>query len=179
MSPDEYCADKVAGAGSTLYYAFLFLSREERRAAIAMHAFAREVQDIVDKCSDLGLARTRLAWWRQQIHTAYGGLPQHPVARALKETVAIYRLKEERFHEMMDGVAADLGQNRYASFESLADYCQRTTGTVSALCAEVFGYADRATVACARDIGVAIHLTRIIRDVRKERGTRPHLPARR
>src|SRR6202795_817398 len=79
MTPDEYCQQKAAQSGSSFYYSFLFLPPERRRAITALYAFCREVDDIVDECIDVGVARTKLAWWRDQIGTIYeDGRPQHP-----------------------------------------------------------------------------------------------------
>ena len=81
MDPDEYCQHKAAQSGSSFYYSFLFLPPERRRAITALYAFCREVDDVVDECTDTGVARTKLAWWRQELAAVYAGEPQHPVAR--------------------------------------------------------------------------------------------------
>lgn len=67
MTPDEYCQDKAAKSGSSFYYAFLFLPAERRRAITALYAFCREVDDVVDECTDPSIARIKLAWWRTQV----------------------------------------------------------------------------------------------------------------
>ena len=67
MTPDQYCQDKAARSGSSFYYAFLFLPPDRRRAITALYAFCREVDDVVDECTDVGVARTKLAWWRTQV----------------------------------------------------------------------------------------------------------------
>ena len=87
MSPHDYCQQKAAQSGSSFYYSFLFLPEDRRRAITALYAFCREVDDVVDECTDPGIARTKLAWWRQEIANVYHGKPQHPVARALAEVV--------------------------------------------------------------------------------------------
>src|SRR5450631_2482366 len=83
MTPDEYCQDKAAKSGSSFYYSFMFLPTDKRRAITALYAFCREVDDVVDECSDTTVARTTLAWWRGQVADIYSGKPQHPVAIAL------------------------------------------------------------------------------------------------
>ena len=90
MTPDEYCQQKAAASGSSFYYSFLFLPPERRRAITALYAFCREVDDVVDEVSDPGVARTKLAWWRQEIGAIYAGTPQHPVAQALAPVVRAY-----------------------------------------------------------------------------------------
>src|SRR5262245_34567675 len=83
MTPDEYCQQRVAARGSSLYYSVLFLPAEQRRGVVAVHAFSRELHDAVDQASDPGVARAKLAYWRGELHAAMAGSPQHPVARAL------------------------------------------------------------------------------------------------
>ena len=79
MSPDEYCQQKAAASGSSFYYSFLFLPPARRRAITALYAFCREVDDVVDECSDPQLARTKLAWWRNEVANLF-----HPVPARLK-----------------------------------------------------------------------------------------------
>ncbi|MDE2089161.1 MAG: squalene/phytoene synthase family protein, partial [Gammaproteobacteria bacterium] len=79
MTPDEYCQEKAAGSGSSLYYGFLFLAPPRRHAVTALYAFCREVDDVVDECHDTGVARLTLHWWREEIVRAFEGSPRHPV----------------------------------------------------------------------------------------------------
>ena len=72
MSPDEYCQKKAAASGSSFYYSFLFLPPERRRAITALYAFCREVDDIVDDCTDPGIAAAKLAWWRNEVAALFG-----------------------------------------------------------------------------------------------------------
>jgi phytoene synthase len=165
MTPDEYCADKVARRGSSLFYAVLRLPPEKRRAVIAVHAFRREVEDVAVECSDPALALVKLQWWRQQLAAAYGGAPQHPVARALQPGVRAFRLPESPFEQLIEGVEADLAPPRYPNLEALASHCLRTGSLASTISAEVLGYRDPKTPDCVRDLGLAIELSRIVRDV--------------
>ena len=80
MSPDAYCEAKAAQSGSSFYYSFRFLPPKRRRAITALYAFCREVDDVVDEVADPGVARLKLAWWRNEIAAVFGGQPQHPVA---------------------------------------------------------------------------------------------------
>ena len=85
MTPDQYCQEKCAASGSSFYYSFLFLPAERRQAIMALYAFCREVDDVVDECNDVSLASTKLAWWRQEVQRIADGNPQHPVGLALKK----------------------------------------------------------------------------------------------
>ena len=71
MTPEQYCEDKVAQSGSNFSLSFLFLPKEKRKAMNALYAFCREVDDVVDECSDKDVARKTLQWWRQDITAAY------------------------------------------------------------------------------------------------------------
>ena len=177
MSPDEYCQSKAAQSGSSFYYAFLFLPPQRRRAITALYAFCREVDDIVDECTDTGVARTKLAWWRQELARLYAGQPQHPVARALAPAIQPFGIKHEYLTEIIDGMQMDLSQNRYLDFDALEQYCHRVAGVVGLLAASIFGYRDERTLAYAHTLGLAFQLTNIIRDVGEDsRKGRIYLP---
>ncbi|OGA54080.1 MAG: squalene synthase HpnD [Betaproteobacteria bacterium RIFCSPLOWO2_12_FULL_62_13] len=177
MTPHDYCQHKAAQSGSSFYYSFLFLQEERRRAITALYAFCREVDDVVDECSDIGVARMKLAWWRHEVAKAYVGQPQHPVARALAEVAGRFKLPQERLQEIIDGMEMDLDHDRYPDFASLRLYCHRVASVVGLLSAEIFGYEDRRTLEYAAELGVAFQLTNIIRDVGEDaRRNRIYLP---
>jgi phytoene synthase len=177
MDPHEYCQQKAAASGSSFYYSFLFLPQERRRAITALYAFCREVDDVVDDCSDPATAQATLAWWRQELAAAFHGTPQHPVARALAEIAPRFKLAEARVAEIIDGMQMDLEHDRYPSFEALRLYCHRVAGVVGLLSAEIFGYQDSRTLEYAADLGLAFQLTNIIRDVGEDaRRGRIYLP---
>jgi len=177
MSPDEYCQNKAAASGSSFYYSFLFLPAEQRRAIMALYAFCREVDDVVDECSDRDIARRKLDWWREEIAACFSGQPKHPVTAALASALQSYNLPAEYFQEIIDGMNMDLEQQRYESFSELALYCHRVAGVVGLLSAEIFGYQQRTTLKYAESLGTAFQLTNIIRDVREDAGRgRIYLP---
>ena len=177
MTPDQYCQDKAAKSGSSFYYSFLFLRPDKRRAITALYAFCREVDDVVDECSDANVARTTLNWWRGQVTEIYSGKPQHPVALALVPVVKQFNLAQEHLLEIIDGMEMDIDQPRYPDFKSLQLYCYRVASVVGLLSVEIFGYSDRRTLKYAHDLGIAFQLTNIIRDVGEDaRRNRIYLP---
>lgn len=177
MTPDQYCQNKAAASGSSFYNSFRFLSKDKRRAITALYAFCREVDDVVDECSDANVARTTLNWWRSEVASIYGGQPQHPVAQALVPIVKQFNLAQEHLLEIIDGMEMDLEQTRYADFKSLQLYCYRVASVVGLLSVEIFGYTDRQTLKYAHDLGIALQLTNIIRDVGEDaRRNRIYLP---
>lgn len=173
----QYCQDKAAGSGSSFYYSFLFLPTERRRAITALYAYCREVDDVVDECTDAGVARTKLAWWREEVSRIYTGKAQHPVARALADDVHAYGITEVLLMTVIDGMAMDLDYNRYPDFDTLKLYCHRVAGVVGLMSARIFGYTDEHTLDYAAELGLAFQLTNIIRDVGEDaRRNRVYLP---
>ena len=177
MTPEDYCQEKAAASGSSFYYSFLFLPAHRRRAITALYAFCREVDDVVDECSDPHLAATKLAWWRQEVARIYAGTPEHPVGQALQKVLPEFTLPQEQLLEIIDGMEMDLQQTRYLDFKALSLYCYRVASVVGLLAAEIFGYQDRQTQKYAYNLGMAFQLTNIIRDVGEDaRRGRVYLP---
>lgn len=177
MTPDDYCADKVARSGSSFYYSFRLLTPERRAAINALYAFCREVDDVVDEVSDPDVARMTLAWWRAEIGAVYAGKPQHPVALALQSAVSRYGLQQAHLQTVIDGMQMDLEKVRYVDFTELETYCDSVAGAVGLMSAEIFGYEEPATRNYARELGIAFQLTNIIRDVGEDaRRGRIYLP---
>ena len=180
MTPDQYCEQQAAKSGSSFYYSFLFLEPERRQAIVAFYAFCREVDDVVDECSDPALAATKLAWWRSEIdalHSGYPGRSGHPVTQALAGAVHRYGLRREHLLEIIDGMEMDLQQSRYADFAALELYCHRVAGVVGTAAARIFGHSNEQTLHYAHELGLAFQLTNIIRDVGEDAGRgRIYLP---
>lgn len=179
MTPYEYCEDKCRSSGSSFTGSFRFLTAERRRAMTVLYAYCREIDDVVDECSDANVARTTLNWWRAEIAAVFreGGQPTHPVCLALVPVVKRFNLPQEHFLEIIDGMEMDLEQHSYADFKSLQLYCYRVASVVGLLAAEIFGYTDRKTLKYAHDLGIAFQLTNIIRDVGEDaRRGRIYLP---
>jgi phytoene synthase len=181
MTPDQYCQEKAVQSGSSFYYSFLYLPPEKRRAITALYAFCREVDDIVDECTEESVARMKLAWWRQEIASVYsteqGKKPSHPVAKSLVAVIKTINLSSDQLIEIIDGMEMDLDYNRYADFSTLQLYCHHVAGVVGQLSAEIFGYQDRKTLEYAHNLGLAFQLTNIIRDVGEDaRRDRIYLP---
>ena len=180
MTPDQYCEDKAAKSGSSFYYAFRFLPAERRRALTAFYAFCREVDNIVDEVIDPSVARTKLSFWRREVDALYAGTAQHPVMQALKPHIEPLWLPQSALHTVIDGMQQDLEKSRYLNFSELSAYCYKAAGVVGEVSARIFGMHtpnNPATLLYARDLGEALQLTNIIRDVGEDaRRGRIYLP---
>lgn len=168
MTPDEYCQEKTQKSSSSFYYSFLFLNDSQKQAMTALYAYCREIDDIVDECSDPYVAANKLNWWREEIHAAFHGKPNHPVAQALTTSLKHYPLKESYFQELITGMEMDLQKNQYASFNELSLYCYRVASIVGLLTIEILGYKNDSTQDYARDLGMALQLINILRDVKED-----------
>lgn len=168
MTPAQYCQDKAAKSGSSFYYSFLFLPEEQKQAIIALYAFCREVDDVVDECEDPNIARIKLQWWREEIGNMFDGDPQHPVTRALKTHIETFNLPQEHFIEIIDGMEMDLDKLTYDTFTDLSLYCYRVASVVGLMAAEIFGLKNRQTLKYAHNLGMAFQLTNILRDVAED-----------
>ena len=177
MTPLEYCKQKASESGSSFTVSFIFLPKTQREAMTVLYAFCREVDDVVDECSDYAVAQTKLNWWKSEIANLYAGTPQHPVSRALQPVIHAFNLAQEHFLEIIDGMEMDLKFNRYEDFKQLQLYCYRVASVVGLLSAQIFGFKNRKTLKYAHDLGMAFQLTNIIRDVGEDaRRGRIYLP---
>lgn len=177
MTPQQYCKEKTAQSGSSFTVSFIFLSKDKRNAMTALYAFCREVDDVVDECTDFNVAQTKINWWKSEIENLYEDKPQHPVSFALQPVIKQYNLAKEHFLEIIDGMEMDLQFNRYADFKQLQLYCYRVASVVGLLSAQIFGFKNRATLKFAHDLGMAFQLTNITRDVGEDaRRGRIYLP---
>ena len=176
---------------TSFYYSFLVLPRRKRGALIAVWDFCRAVDDAVDKVVPEaewqgGLtaeARARateaVAWWRGELAACYGAAsPRTEQGRALKPLVAEFTLPRAPLDDLVDGVEMDLDHASYPTFEALSLYCRRVASSVGLVCVEIFGYSDPGARSYAVNLGMALQLTNIIRDIAEDlRRRRVYLPA--
>ena len=165
LTPEQYVQDKAAGSGSSFYYAFLFLPPPRRAAITAFYAFCREVDDVVDETEDNGVAASKLQWWRKEVDQAFAGQPSHPVMRALMPLAPTFAIERRHLHAVIEGCQTDLEQTRFLDFTALQRYCHLVAGVVGEVAANIFGRTADATVQYAHQLGLAMQLTNIIRDV--------------
>jgi phytoene synthase len=159
---------------TNFYYSFLVLPSEKRRAIVAVWDFCRAVDDAVDEAptdrplEDPMSAASELARWRRELAACYEGGPATAQAVNLAPFVKRFALPRDAFEAVIDGVAMDLDRTRYQTFDELREYCLRVASAVGLLCIEIFGYTDPRTRQYALDLGIALQLTNIIRDVRTD-----------
>ncbi len=165
MTPEQYVQDKAAQSGSSFYYALLFLPAQPRAAMTAFYAFCREVDDVVDEVHDPGVAATKLAWWRQEVASAFAGQPHHPAMQALMPHAQRFGIRGDHLQDVISGCQMDLEQSRFLDFPGLERYCHLVAGVVGEVASNVMGRTEARTIPFAHRLGLAMQLTNIIRDV--------------
>ena len=148
-------------------YSFLVLPDEQRRAIGVVWDFCRAVDDAVDEAVDRKTAETEVAGWRDEVGRLFGSeSPRTPQAQRLKPYVSMFQLTRQPFDDLVDGVEMDLRHSRYGTFDELIGYCRRVASAVGLICIEIFGCRDSRSRDYAFNLGLALQLTNIIRDVR-------------
>jgi phytoene synthase len=173
----HYCHKLTTRSKSNFYYAFLFLPQNQREALEAVYSYCRLVDDVVDEEAPPGSEATVLiakklegiAHWRSQLDAVYGDAPsEHPVVLKLRQAVRAYPIRREDMEAVIDGCAMDITQSRYATWDELRTYCYRVASAVGLMCIEIFGYTTPKAREYAVDLGIALQLTNILRDVAED-----------
>jgi phytoene synthase len=155
---------------TSFYYSFLVLPADQRRAIVAVWDFCRAVDDAVDEIdpsasSDAG--RTALESWRSELARCYdGATPKTPQGQRLQPFLSEFGLPRQAFEDVIDGVGMDLDTTRYETFEDLFEYCRRVASAVGMICIRIFGCRNEGSKDYALNLGVALQLTNILRDVK-------------
>ncbi len=154
---------------SSFYYSFNLLPKEQRDAIYTVYAFCKKTDDIVDEHNGkIDEKEQLLTRWRQEFEKSINGNSSSPLLNKVSHTARKFHIPVEHFSELIRGVEMDLNRNRYATFDDLYTYCYRVASTVGLICAEIFGYTRDHTKQYAIDLGIALQLTNIMRDVQPD-----------
>ncbi|MFK5984614.1 MAG: presqualene diphosphate synthase HpnD [Pseudomonadota bacterium] len=171
MTPQKYCEQKVRQSASSFYYSFLFLSPLQRDAMIALYAFCREIDDIVDHPGDENIAHNKLNWWKSEILTAFNNQASHPIAIAISHALKNYAFKAEYFLDIIQGMEMDLSHQGFETMQDLENYCYHAAGAVGLLTIEILGYKkehQKNTEMFAKSLASSLQLINILRDVKED-----------
>ncbi|MBN2328703.1 MAG: presqualene diphosphate synthase HpnD [Candidatus Omnitrophica bacterium] len=178
MDNSRYTKNKTKKSKTNFYYSFLFLPKAKREAIFTIYSFCRQTDDIVDTAKSPDEARKELEAWRRELDASFDDHPTHPITQALQEVVRRFKIPREYFHELIDGCEMDLVKKRYDTFDELRQYCYRVASAVGLICIEIFGYRNPNTKDYAINLGLALQLTNIMRDVGEDAcNGRIYLPA--
>jgi len=153
---------------TSFYYSFLVLPAEQRQAIVAVWDFCRAVDDAVDEspADSESAGREAVAFWRAELARAFdGSMPSTPQGQHLQPFVVRFDLPRQAFDDVIDGVAMDLDTTRYRTFADLYEYCRRVASAVGLICIRIFGCRNDRAREYAVNLGVALQLTNILRDI--------------
>ena len=154
---------------SSFYYAFNLLPANKRDAMTTLYAFCRETDDIVDEnnLSD-EVKYEDLRKWRLELEKSLVGRSSLPLLNSLAKTIKQFKIPVEPFFDLIKGMEMDIQQSRYPTFDDLSQYCYRVAATVGLMSIEIFGYENISTRKFAINLGLALQMTNILRDIKKD-----------
>ena len=171
----KHAATVTRAHSKSFYLASSLLPEEKRSAVRALYAFCRTVDDIVDESSDYD-RDVQLDYWRTVTKTASASTSDQ-VAASWADTLTRYHIPRHYALQLIDGVARDLTQSRYQTFDDLATYCYGVASTVGLMSMYIVGFKSHEAVSYAIKLGVALQMTNILRDVGEDyRNGRLYLP---
>lgn len=154
--------------GSNFYYAFLLLPRAKREAIKNVYGFCRILDDIVDEQPRTADAYGKLERWRDDVEACFAGKATTPFFERLLESIERFDLPKQPFLEVIEGMEMDLKWSSYQTFADLREYCYRVASAVGLICIEIFGYESLRTREYAVNLGLALQLTNIMRDLKQD-----------
>lgn len=164
---------------SNFYYSFLLLPKPKREAINIVYAWCRVADDIVDEEESVSTKRQRLIQWAKEFELGLAGTSRYQLVNKLSQIIKIFNIPLHHFTELIKGMEMDLVKTRYETFEDLKVYCYRVASTVGLICTEIFGYKHEGAKVYAENLGLALQLTNIIRDVAADaKKGRIYLPQR-
>ena len=161
--PPSLAARITRQSGTSFYYAFRILPAPKRRAIYALYSFCRVVDDCVDEPDGEGEAGLRR--WLEEAHRCYAGQPTTELGQELSEALFQFPIPRACFEQIVDGCRMDLTPRRYATFADLRAYCEKVASAVGLASIEIFEYRSPRTREYAVELGVALQLTNILRDI--------------
>jgi len=156
-------------SNSSFYYAFNLLPAQQRDAMNTVYAFCRQTDDIVDEGTTPDhIKYEKLRKWRIELEKSLDGHSEYPLINKLSKTIQNFNIPLEPFFDLIKGMEMDLQRKRYVTFNDLQTYCYNVASTVGLMCIEIFGYRHPSAKDFAINLGIALQLTNILRDIKKD-----------
>ena len=164
----SYCQRVTKESARNFYFTFRPMPVEKRRAIYAVYAYCRLCDDIAD--GDLPEDRKHLEFdaVRQNLAASEPSGEHAQMYRALHDTARTFQIPYRHFEEILQGVEMDMVKSRFATFDELREYCYMVASVVGLVCIRIFGYGDPKAKEYAVDMGLALQLTNILRDVKED-----------
>lgn len=182
----SHCRAITRTHAKTFYMATRFLPYHKQRSIFAIYGLCRYLDDLVDEAEDLIFQKKisrvevfeRLESFKTKLVNTYRGVEHDdPILVAFSDVLNRYSISIELPLTLLDGVSSDLTKNRYETFEELYDYSYKVASVVGLMTSEVFGYKNKKALGHAIDLGIAMQLTNILRDIGEDlRKNRIYIP---
>jgi 15-cis-phytoene synthase len=177
MSHDAGAAGITRQSKTNFSVSFLLLPPAKHDAITTVYAFCRRTDDIVDEGEDEAVKAAQLEEWTRELEKGRRGDSVYPLLNRLQVVARRFGIPEEHFFGLIRGMRMDLETTRYPTFEALRVYCSLVASTVGLMCGEIFGHRSDSARGYAEDLGIALQLTNILRDVQSDAGRgRIYLP---
>ena len=166
---DQHAKEIAKKSKSSFYYAFNLLPAQQRNAMTTVYAFCRKTDDIVDE-NDFSdeVKYENLRKWRVELEKGLKGNSSLPLLNNLSKIISQFNIPLDPFFDLIKGMEMDIQQSRYPTSDDLMKYCYRVAGTVGLMSIEIFGYKSISTRKYAINLGYAMQLTNILRDIKKD-----------
>ena len=168
MSPEEYCRRKTLKSGTSFYYSFLFLDKDQKVAISALYSICRILDDIADNSKNVDISLSKLDWWKFEISQTFKFNASHPATKCLQNFIKTFNFNSEYFFHLIAGMEMDLQNFRYDSFEQLEEYCFKVAGTVGLLSSSIFRCEESIIKSYAVKLGLSLQLINILRDINED-----------
>jgi 15-cis-phytoene synthase len=168
MSDPDIAAEITRKSRTNFLLSFAMLPEDKREAIHTVYAFCRCTDDIVDEGGSSDEKTAHLQRWKEELELGFRGESTHPLLNKLHMIALRFNIPAQHFFDLVRGMSMDLEKNRYATFDELYTYCYHVASTVGLMCSEIFGYKNERTRQYAIDLGIALQLTNIVRDVRED-----------
>ena len=155
-------------SNSSFLSAFRVLPKNKRKALYAVYAWCRYTDDIADAEKDPEEKRDAMNKWHEELEQTFAGKPSLAITENLKHCLIMYPMDKAYFLEMIEVMQNDIEGYHYESWEELIRYCHGVASTVGLMSIEIFGYTKTETKAYAENLGIALQLTNIMRDISKD-----------
>jgi phytoene synthase len=175
---ERYCRELTRREARNFYWGFIALPREQRMAIYALYGFARQVDDDIDLSGRRGNARgtpsgtggclSHFEEHRRRVADSVAGAPSDPVTHVLTDIIPRYGIPQDELEAIVRGVEMDTRVTRYETWEDLQVYCRLVASSVGRMCVRIFGFRDPVALEYADELGMAMQLTNVLRDVRED-----------
>ncbi len=160
----DYCINKAIPDGSNLYYATLFEEEKSKAVITGLHAFLYELTDIIQECSDPGIARIKLHWWQEEIERLFQQQPRHPITKYLIDCITLDQNLRTSFISIINNFDNFLFIDQTENLSTALVLYNSTAGEIWHLCGIQLGVTDTSSLQKYRALGSVYHYLRCLQD---------------